>query len=52
MSKLAGIFPILNATFNEEGGLDLASQASLVNYLLKSGTHGLACSAKPVRATR
>jgi dihydrodipicolinate synthase/N-acetylneuraminate lyase len=41
MSKLARIFPILNTTFNEEGGLDLARQASLVNYLLKYGPHGL-----------
>jgi len=41
MSKLEGVFPILNTTFTSEGGLDLASQAGLVNYLLESGAHGL-----------
>lgn len=38
---LRGIFPILATTFKEDGGLDLESQARLIDYLLASGAHGL-----------
>lgn len=41
MKKLAGVFPILNTTFRDDGALDLASQASLVQHLLEAGAHGL-----------
>lgn len=41
MKKLEGIYPILNTTFHEDGSLDLASQARLVQYLLDAGAHGL-----------
>ena len=41
MRKLRGVYPILNTTFNEDGSLDLSSQASLVEHLLESGAHGL-----------
>ena len=41
MKKLDGVYPILNTTFHEDGSLDLASQARLVQYLLESGAHGL-----------
>src|SRR5437868_3270745 len=40
-SELRGVFPILNTTFDENGALDLESQASLVRHLLKQGAHGL-----------
>jgi 2-keto-3-deoxy-L-arabinonate dehydratase len=39
--KLAGIFSILATTFADDGQLDLASQARLVEYLLEQGAHGL-----------
>jgi 4-hydroxy-tetrahydrodipicolinate synthase len=38
---LAGIFPILATTFTDDGALDLESQASLIEYLLRQGAHGL-----------
>jgi 2-keto-3-deoxy-L-arabinonate dehydratase len=38
---MKGIFPILATTFTDDGQLDLASQASLVEYLLEQGAHGL-----------
>jgi len=38
---LAGIFPILATTFTEDGALDLESQASLIEHLLRQGAHGL-----------
>lgn len=41
MRKLEGIYPILNTTFDDDGKVDLASQARLVNYLLEAGAHGL-----------
>lgn len=41
MSKLEGIFPILATTFEDDGALDLASQARLAEYLLEQGAHGL-----------
>jgi 2-keto-3-deoxy-L-arabinonate dehydratase len=36
-----GIFPILNTTFHDDGSVDFASQARLVDYLLEAGSHGL-----------
>jgi 2-keto-3-deoxy-L-arabinonate dehydratase len=41
MTKLEGVYPILNTTFHEDGSVDLASQARLVEYLLEAGAHGL-----------
>lgn len=37
----AGVYPILNTTFHEDGSLDLESQLRLVDYLLDCGIHGL-----------
>lgn len=39
---LKGIFPAVITTFDEHGGLDLASQVAIVNHLLQEGAHGLA----------
>jgi 2-keto-3-deoxy-L-arabinonate dehydratase len=41
MTNFAGIFPIVNTTFREDGSLDLDSQTRLVRFLLDSGAHGL-----------
>ena len=41
MTKLEGVYPILNTTFHDDGSLDLDSQARLVEYLLAAGAHGL-----------
>jgi len=41
MTPLAGIFPILATTFDDDGRLDLASQQRLVEYLMAQGAHGL-----------
>ena len=41
MTTFAGIFPIVNTTFNADGTLDLTSQRRLVRFLLDSGAHGL-----------
>ena len=41
MTKLEGIYPILNTTFHDDGRLDLKSQIRLVQHLLESGAHGL-----------
>ncbi len=41
MKTLRGVYPILNTTFQEDGSLDLASQARLVHHLMDSGAHGL-----------
>jgi 2-keto-3-deoxy-L-arabinonate dehydratase len=41
MTNFAGIFPIVNTTFREDGSLDLESQTRLVRFLLDSGAHGL-----------
>src|SRR5256885_16792590 len=41
MTKLEGVYPILNTTFLDDGSLDLASQARLVKHLLEAGAHGL-----------
>ena len=40
MTKLEGVYPILNTTFHDDGSLDLDSQARLVEYLLEAGAHG------------
>jgi 2-keto-3-deoxy-L-arabinonate dehydratase len=41
MQSLRGVYPILNTTFNEDGGLDFDSQIRLLNYTLEAGVHGL-----------
>ncbi len=41
MTTLQGIYPILATTFHEDGSIDFESQASLVDYLLAAGAHGL-----------
>jgi 4-hydroxy-tetrahydrodipicolinate synthase len=41
MVRIEGVIPVLATTFDEEGGLDLDSQARLVEYLLEAGAHGL-----------
>ena len=41
MTKLEGVYPILITTFHDDGSLDLASQARLVESLLEAGAHGL-----------
>jgi 2-keto-3-deoxy-L-arabinonate dehydratase len=41
MSKLQGIYPILNTTFHDDGTIDLASQLNLIDHLLAQGAHGL-----------
>jgi len=41
MTTFAGIFPIVNTTFNADGTLDLESQRRLVRFLLDAGVHGL-----------
>ena len=38
---LRGVFPIVITTFQEDGSLDLDSQAKLVRHLLEQGAHGL-----------
>lgn len=42
MNRFEGIFPIVNTTFDEAGGLDLDSQLCLVRFLLDCGAQGLA----------
>lgn len=37
---LAGVYPILATTFDDDGRLDLNSQESLVDYLLEQGANG------------
>lgn len=39
-NDLAGIFPIVNTTFDDDGELDVQSQLSLVNFLIDCGAHG------------
>jgi 2-keto-3-deoxy-L-arabinonate dehydratase len=39
--ELRGVYPILATPFDEEGRLDLTSQARLVHYLIDQGAHGL-----------
>ena len=41
MQNFSGVFPIVNTTFHDDGSLDAASQARLIDYLLESGAHGL-----------
>ena len=41
MTQFAGVYPIVNTTFHEDGSLDEASQLRLVDYLLEAGAHGL-----------
>jgi 2-keto-3-deoxy-L-arabinonate dehydratase len=41
MTSFAGIYPIVNTTFHDDGTLDLASQRRLVRFLIDSGAHGL-----------
>jgi 4-hydroxy-tetrahydrodipicolinate synthase len=39
--SFAGVFPVVNTTFRDDGALDLESQRRLVRFLLDSGAHGL-----------
>lgn len=41
MTTFAGIYPIVNTPFNDDGTLDLVSQRQLVRFLVDSGAHGL-----------
>jgi 2-keto-3-deoxy-L-arabinonate dehydratase len=41
MANFAGIFPIVNTTFHEDGSLDLDSQVRLIRFLMECGAHGL-----------
>src|SRR5258708_18971050 len=41
MNTIEGVYPILATTFHENGSIDFESQASLVDYLLDAGAHGL-----------
>ena len=41
MTAFAGIYPIVNTTFHDDGTLDLVSQRRLVRFLVDSGVHGL-----------
>lgn len=41
MVTLHGIYPILATTLHPDGSIDFESQASLVDYLLAAGAHGL-----------
>lgn len=41
MTSFAGIFPIVNTTFHDDGRIDLESQRRLVRFLVESGAHGL-----------
>ncbi|MEO8128167.1 MAG: dihydrodipicolinate synthase family protein [Bryobacteraceae bacterium] len=41
MNPLQGVCPILATTFHDDGRVDFESQASLVDFLLAAGAHGL-----------
>lgn len=41
MNSYAGIFPIVNTTFTEDGRIDVESQRRLVRFMLDCGAHGL-----------
>lgn len=41
MTRFAGIYPIVNTTFHDDGRIDLDSQRRLVRFVLDSGAHGL-----------
>jgi 2-keto-3-deoxy-L-arabinonate dehydratase len=39
--SFAGVFPVVNTIFRDDGALDLEGQVQLVRFLLDSGAHGL-----------
>ncbi len=41
MTTFAGVFPIVNTTFHDDGRVDLDSQRRLVRFLIDCGAHGL-----------
>lgn len=41
MRSFAGVYPIVNTAFHEDGTLDVASQRRLVRFLIDAGAHGL-----------
>ena len=41
MTTFAGVFPIVNTTFHDDGRIDLDSQRRLVRFLIDCGAHGL-----------
>ncbi len=41
MIPFAGIYPIINTTFHDDGSLDLESQRRLVRFAIECGAHGL-----------
>lgn len=41
MTEFAGIFPIVNTAFHDDGTLDIESQRRLVRFLIEAGAHGL-----------
>jgi 2-keto-3-deoxy-L-arabinonate dehydratase len=41
MTAFAGIFPIVNTTFHDDGRIDLESQRRLVRFVIESGAHGI-----------
>jgi 2-keto-3-deoxy-L-arabinonate dehydratase len=41
MTSFAGIYPIVNTTFTDEGRIDVESQRRLVRFMLDCGAHGL-----------
>jgi 4-hydroxy-tetrahydrodipicolinate synthase len=41
MTSFAGIFPIVQTTFHDDGRLDLDSQRRVVRLMIDSGAHGL-----------
>jgi len=41
MTHFAGIFPILQTPFDDDGGMDLESLRSEIAFCLEAGVHGL-----------
>ena len=41
MTAFAGIFPIINTTFHDDGRIDVESQRRLVRFVIESGAHGI-----------
>jgi 2-keto-3-deoxy-L-arabinonate dehydratase len=41
MTAFAGIFPIINTTFHDDGGIDMESQRRLVRFVIECGAHGI-----------
>jgi 2-keto-3-deoxy-L-arabinonate dehydratase len=41
MTAFAGIFPIINTTFHDDGRIDIESQRRLVRFVIESGAHGI-----------